>query len=290
MIRIHEDRTLFQESVKFTAAKSGFDTRLIEKDYFCSVLLEYLTADGSLVFKGGTCLTKVYTDFCRLSEDLDFMIPTAEGASRSERSRAADPFKKMMRSLEERLAAFQIVKQVAGANNSTQYVGAVSYASLFGREIETIKIEVALREPLLLSVNSLPAKCILMDPQSEDTVVPPITSKCLSKTEAFAEKFRAALTRREVVIRDFFDIEYAARHGVIQPDSPELLKLVAKKIAMPGNAPVDVSGPRMAELREQVEPDLKPVLRSADFQAFDLDRAIEIATEMAKRLESLAAA
>jgi predicted nucleotidyltransferase component of viral defense system len=44
------------------------------------VLLEYLAAvDEALVFKGGTCLAKVYADFYRLSEDLDFVIPMATG-------------------------------------------------------------------------------------------------------------------------------------------------------------------------------------------------------------------
>ena len=48
---------------------------LIEKDYYCSLILNYFfNGDTSLVFKGGTCLSKVYVDFYRLSEDLDLII------------------------------------------------------------------------------------------------------------------------------------------------------------------------------------------------------------------------
>lgn len=57
-VRLHlEDPALFREALRFTAAETGFSQRLVEKDYFCSVVLEYLAGgDGSLTFKGGTCL------------------------------------------------------------------------------------------------------------------------------------------------------------------------------------------------------------------------------------------
>jgi len=84
--RAHEDPVLFREAVSFTSAETRFLTRLIEKDYFCTILLEYLAANvGRLVFKGGTCLAKVHADFYRLSEDLDFVIPVSISTSRSER-------------------------------------------------------------------------------------------------------------------------------------------------------------------------------------------------------------
>jgi predicted nucleotidyltransferase component of viral defense system len=68
-ILIHEDPEFFRSAVTFTAATTGFQLRLIEKDYFCSMLLQYLAeANGSLIFKGGTCLAKVLVDFYRLSE------------------------------------------------------------------------------------------------------------------------------------------------------------------------------------------------------------------------------
>jgi len=42
-IRLHEeDPALLREAIRFTSAETGFVPRLIEKDYFCSVVLEYL--------------------------------------------------------------------------------------------------------------------------------------------------------------------------------------------------------------------------------------------------------
>ena len=58
---IHEDPDLFAEAINFTSATTGFAARLIEKDYFASVLLRHLCrGSADLVFKGGTCLSKVY--------------------------------------------------------------------------------------------------------------------------------------------------------------------------------------------------------------------------------------
>jgi hypothetical protein len=34
-IALHEDVALFREALRFTAAETGFISRLIEKDYFC---------------------------------------------------------------------------------------------------------------------------------------------------------------------------------------------------------------------------------------------------------------
>jgi len=65
---------LFREAIRFTSAETAFSTRLIEKDYFCTLMLSYFSTSAEMVFKGGTCLAKVHAGFYRLSEDLDFAI------------------------------------------------------------------------------------------------------------------------------------------------------------------------------------------------------------------------
>lgn len=71
-IRWHEDDPKFLErAIEFTAVRTDFLPALIEKDYFASVLLEYLgERHGELTFKGGTSFSKVHARFFRLSEDL----------------------------------------------------------------------------------------------------------------------------------------------------------------------------------------------------------------------------
>ena len=283
-IRFHEDLVLFQESVRFTAAETAFTARLIEKDYFCTVLLAYLAvaAGDDLVFKGGTCLAKVHADLYRLSEDFDFAISMPVKASRSERSKRAEGVKRAVAALPSRVPSFRVVEPLKGSNNSMQYAAVVGYASLLSREEETIKIEVGLREPLLTPAVEGPARTLLLDPVTGNPLVPPVSVRCMSKTEALAEKFRAALSRRDVAVRDFYDIDHAVRKGGLRPDAIDLVKQVKQKLAVPGNEPVDVSGERLAALRKQLEPQLRSVLREQDFAEFHLERAFKTVVRMAK--------
>ena len=284
VLRLREDPDYFRAAVTFTAQVTTFSPRLIEKDYLCTVLLEYLAAAGrELVFKGGTCLAKVHANFYRLSEDLDFVVPMPEDAPRSQRSKRAVALKAAIAALPERLPFFRVIEPLAGANNSTQYNAVVGYTPLAGREEDTIKIEVGLREPLVLPVLAGPAQTILLDPNSDKPLIPPLSVRCIAKTEAFAEKFRAALSRREVAARDFFDLDYAVRKLGLRVNDAELIGLVRQKLGVRGNEPVDVSAGRLARLRQQIIPQLQPVLRAKDFEEFEVERAFRLVTEMAAK-------
>jgi predicted nucleotidyltransferase component of viral defense system len=281
---LHEDPELFREAVRYTAAETGFAARLIEKDYFCSLVLAHLAqAAAELVFKGGTCLAKVHVGFHRMSEDLDFVLPTSVDSTRSERSRRSAPAKAAISALPRRDRAFRIAQPLTGANESLQYVATIAYDSGLARQEESIRIEIGLREPLLTPSVSGQARTLLLDPVSGRTRLDPISIAVLSLDEALAEKFRAALSRRDVAIRDFFDLDHAERAGSLR--ATELVPLVRRKLAVPGSQPVDVSSPRRAALERRLETDLKPVLRPEDFRAFDLERAWRLVVEMAVWLE-----
>lgn len=276
---------MFRDALTLTGEQTGFSERLIEKDYFCTLLLaEMARLGGPLVFKGGTCLTKVHADFYRLSEDMDFAIPMATDDPRSQRSRKVAPFKAALDDLPERLPFFRLVQPLTGANSSTQYVGTLAYTSLVSGGDETVKIEIGLREPLLCDVFNGQAKTALLNPVTRQPWLPPVSVLCMARTEAFAEKFRAALSRREAAARDFFDLDYAIRKLGLRVDDTELIRLVRQKLAVAGNEPVDVSDRRWADLRRRVTPQLQPVLRENDFAGFDVDRAFRIVSEMAVRV------
>jgi len=280
---LQADPDFFRAAVNFTAQRTSFAARLIEKDYFCSVLLEYLASISEmLVFKGGTCLAKVYAGFYRLSEDLDFVVSMPIDAKRTDRSKRAAALKQAFVRLPGLLPAFGLIQPLTGANNSTQYLAIVGYRSLISEQRDTIKIEIGLREPLLTAAYSGSANAILRNPVSDQPLIVPASLRCISKIEAFAEKFRAAMTRRDVAIRDFYDIDYASRRLGIHASDGELVRLVEQKLAVPGNYPVDVSQLRLKALRQQLETQLRPVLREKDYSEFDLERAIQIVVGMAE--------
>jgi predicted nucleotidyltransferase component of viral defense system len=285
-ISLHEDVPLFRESLAFTSAKTGFTGQVIEKDYFCTVLLADLARHGGadLIFKGGTCLAKVHAGFYRLSEDLDFAIPLHVNASRAERSRAVDAIKRAVADVSGRLPCLSCQTELKGANDSTQYSGVVTYRSVATGQQETVLVDVSVREPALIAPAILPARTVLLDPIGGRPAVPDLHVFSLTAMEAMAEKFRAALSRRDVAIRDFFDLDYAARHLPVDFASPSFVGMVRRKLAIPDNPPVDIGVERMTALRRQVEPKLKTVLREKEFRDFVLDRAIALVMEMAARV------
>jgi len=278
----HEDPEFFVAAVSFTAKETTFSPRLVEKDYFCTVLLGYLaTVGNTFVFKGGTCLAKIHADFYRLSEDLDFVVSMPVDSLRAERSKKASVLKDIVNALPDRLPGFRVIEPLTGSNNSTQYNAMIGYDSKIVGKEEMVKLEVGLREPLLLPPETGLAKTLLLDPTTEKPLSEPLVLNCMSKREAFAEKFRAALSRKEAAVRDFFDLDFAVRRLGLQPKDVGLIELVRKKMAVPGNEQVDVSEDRLAMLHRQLESQLRPVLRARDYVEFDLERAFRIVKDMA---------
>lgn len=72
IMRLHEDKNAFEELITATAEYMTIPQEQVEKDYYVSYLLEHLVREvPSLVFKGGTSLSKCYGVIKRFSEDID---------------------------------------------------------------------------------------------------------------------------------------------------------------------------------------------------------------------------
>jgi len=282
----HNDNELFLAALAYTSAETGFSTRLLEKDYFCSLILDDLFSLQlkDMAFKGGTCFSKVYSSFSRMSEDLDLAISTPLDASRTQRSARIAAVKSHLTGLPRRLSCIRFVDRLKGSNNSTQYNSRLAYPSLVTGQDETIKLEFSVREPILEPIERLQLQTQLLDPFKLRPVIAPFLVPVLSCREAYAEKFRAALTRREPAIRDFYDIDHGSRTGKLHAGEEQLINLVRFKLAVPGNEPIDISDSKLALLEKQILAQLKPVLRESDFGTFDLLRAYRIVTQLANSL------
>lgn len=134
---IHKDDDSFGKALGSTSTKTKFSGILIEKDYYCTLLLEYLSSKcPNLVFKGGTCLSKVYADFYRLSEDLDFSITPAGRGNRTSRSNQMKPFEQIFSDLPKVLDCFQIGQGLRGGANESKHYGAIiNYRSLLSEDL-----------------------------------------------------------------------------------------------------------------------------------------------------------
>ncbi len=284
--REHLDPVAFRAAVERTAHDFDFRPALVEKDYFCSILLEAVSPPGAgWIFKGGTCLSKIYTNFYRLSEDLDFCIPLQGMVNRSERRRLVDPAKRIVDALPDKVAGVEIDEPLGGRNESTQYVAVVRYRSLITGDWEKVKIEIALREPLFRPSVIKNVRTLVRNVFTGAELAPPFPVRVIDLTEALAEKTRAALTRREAAIRDFFDIHYALENLKLQLDDPDFLKLLRQKLAVPGNEPIQLTGERRGVLEKQCHTELSAVLRTKDIKKFNLDRVWTVLIALAEKLK-----
>jgi predicted nucleotidyltransferase component of viral defense system len=284
-----DEPAIFKEALRYSEAETGFTASLIEKDYYCSIVLKHFFTDdietsSGLIFKGGTCLGKVYADFYRLSEDLDFALPMPADTTRPLRRKIIGPVKKKYEELQATIPGLRISSDLAGHNESKQYIGYIQYTSVLYDKLNTVKIEISLREPLLQPSEVHPTRTIALNPFTRKYLLQPFDSRSISRMEAYAEKARAALSRREPAIRDFFDLYYARKKFVFDFTSSEYIDLVQQKIAVPGNGPIDVSIKRKEDLVQQVDTQLKSVLREKDYSFFDLNESFDIVTQIAGRL------
>lgn len=76
-MNLHEDKDVFIELVQKTCETLGIQDIFIEKDYWVTYVLKTLSewdTEKSVVFKGGTSLSKGYKIIDRFSEDVDLVL------------------------------------------------------------------------------------------------------------------------------------------------------------------------------------------------------------------------
>ncbi|MCJ7593763.1 MAG: nucleotidyl transferase AbiEii/AbiGii toxin family protein, partial [Desulfobacterales bacterium] len=277
------DPDIFREALSYSEAVTGLTASLIEKDYYCSLILQYFfDGDTPLVFKGGTCLSKVYANFYRLSEDLDLVIPVTVDIPRNKRRSAAEPIKGAFNDLPAVIPGIAVSRAFRAHNESRQYIGYLEYPSAVMDKQERVKIEIGIREPLLRPPVTAETSTIVVNPFNGQPLLPIFTVRAMEVKEAYAEKVRAALTRKEPAIRDLFDLFHAVREMRLDLDDHDFLLMVKKKLNVPGNTPVDISLEYKRELDRQLEGQLRPVLRPADFDSFKIDEAFELISRVAE--------
>jgi len=266
----------FIAGVQYTAARFEFLDVLVEKDFLCSLVLKYLynNLDIALVFKGGTLLSKVHTEFNRMSEDLDFAIPMPYNAARNQRSQSIKPVKEVLSQINTNLPIFTIKQPLMGHNNSCQYTMELNYRSNLTQGSDKILIDIGMRDELLMPAHKSNAKTLLIDPFSKANQVEPFIIMGLHPQEAYAEKTRAALCRRELAIRDYYDLDYASVNGLIDFENDAFLLLVKKKVQHEINFHNFNSPVTIKYLQSKIKSELEPTLKKEGIAAFNLDRIL----------------
>ena len=212
---LHDDKSNFIQILENTAAQTGFPLLLLEKDYYLTLLLSNLNSiSENLVFKGGTCLNKVYYSYYRLSEDLDFtMILPAAKTTRTDGRKIIKPIKKSLPAYADSYGMRVDDIDLAGRNESTQYVFNINYDSAVLNSPQSIKLEIGLRFNPVLPATKETVKHMFLHPFTQESLFEAGRVNCLSLKELVAEKMRATATRLSIAPRDFYDLGYIIQSG-----------------------------------------------------------------------------
>ncbi|MBW7954956.1 nucleotidyl transferase AbiEii/AbiGii toxin family protein [Candidatus Gracilibacteria bacterium] len=249
--------------------KKEFDIYKYEKDFLLTlILIKFGEKYPDLIFKGGTCLNKVYFPYFRLSEDLDFVLNTDLGA-RARKTLLKEYENNFIEDL--KILGINLKEERTKFDSYKLAMFTFEYNSILNNSPQTIKIDISLKNKLYLPTFSGEIKSNFKDTFLEENIFQPHFINCINLQEALAEKLRASLTRTTPAIRDFFDIWYVKQFGNFDFDDKEFKKLLEIKLSE-----IDYEytlEENFENLKKQVQTDLKPVLNN-DF-SFDFEEIYE---------------
>lgn len=199
-----EIKIISENKLRYLAGKNGFNLIYLEKDYFITLLLYFLSTIEGIYLKGGTALNKIFLDHMRLSEDLDFSC----------RGNISHIKKQVLNALENNKNIFP--RYVFDKDTSDFFKLKIFYKSFFSKT-----------NYLVLDVNKKAS--ILLKPQKQKIPhfyesIPRFEIATVHLDEIIAEKIRALITRNQP--RDYFDV-----YTILERGYKINLTLVRKKLA-----------------------------------------------------------
>ena len=244
-----------------------FDIFKLEKDFLLTlILIKFGEKYPDLVFKGGTCLNKIYFPYFRLSEDLDFVLDV--DLWKTARKTLLKQYEKNF--IDDLTLLWLVLKD--DRKKFDEYKLAMftfEYISTINNTPQTIKIDISLKQRLRLSPILGKIQSLFIDEVLEESIFGDHSINCIDLRESLAEKMRAALTRTEPAIRDFFDIWYVRQNSTFDFNNSDFRELVDMKLQE-----VDYSytlDANYEKLQKQIITDLNPVLTNQyDFDFPDI--------------------
>jgi len=207
---LHNDKENFIKVLETTSAQTGFPLLLLEKDYYLTIVLSGVNdLSDDLIFKGGTCLNKIYYSYYRLSEDLDFTMQLpSEKLSRTAKRKVIKPIKESILAYVNSYGMTINEVDNTGRNESSQYIFFIDYDSAVLGNKQSIKLEIGLRFNPILPASKQKVSHKFLHPFTKEPLFDGGQVNCLALKELVAEKLRATATRLTIAPRDFYDISF----------------------------------------------------------------------------------
>jgi predicted nucleotidyltransferase component of viral defense system len=220
------------------AAVASLQPWTVEKDFYLTRLIWALAQvrGDALLLKGGTCLSKVDLGYHRMSEDIDLIVPGEPSPYKGENARPLNEVAATLREIGEVVGVTLVNFDGSRWERSSHAIWEVRYRSVFLPNASgVILVEVAIR-PLLLAARRVALGQLLVGEVANEYR----EAYCwaLDFREVCAEKVRAAFTREEPQIRDFYDLGLLAKAGA-DLMSEDFRCVVDAKLAELGAAPLE---------------------------------------------------
>ncbi len=187
--------------LKSLAGKKNIPQGIIYKDYVITVILEQISKGpylNDLIFKGGTCLKKIYFEETRFSVDIDFTC-TRENVT----DELLEDLKEKLEDRTIRRITFGDIKEDQGWGDSVSFK--LRYYDLNDHP-NSVKIDLSFREQPVLKPEL--KEVLILDYGWIDN----FELYVFPLKEILAEKARAIVTRKAA--RDVFDLWFLLKRGV----------------------------------------------------------------------------
>ncbi len=202
-----EIKKLSPDEFSDIASKLPFNNILLAKDYYITLILYLIKDVDGIYFKGGTALQKIFLDYSRLSEDLDFTA-----------TKETKEIKKEIKTVLEKAKLFESIGSDKNVEGFTRLI--VHYKG-FSSEAGTVFIDLNKRARIL----SKPEKHNIKHFYKGS--IPLFSVKTIAKEEMVAEKMAATIGRNKP--RDHYDL-----YKIIEAKIPINLEMVEKKCKQSG--------------------------------------------------------
>lgn len=186
--------------IEEVAQIKGISEAFIEKDWFVTQAIKIISninyEDYTIVFTGGTALSKAHHLIQRFSEDVDFRVitPSLEQVSKSQQSKNLSTFKAAI--ISNLRTYFEINDEQITARNGNKFIAIeINYPTLFTRANALrphILLELTVSE-LLLPAISLPVSSIINQVAKQQAEIENIP--CINPIENAADKLSAITWR-----------------------------------------------------------------------------------------------
>jgi len=236
--KLKEFLLFIKEKTKITSLE------LIEKDFYLNVILSKLNLK-EYAFKGGTCLAKIYLDYFRFSEDLDFTFVNQRLLKNKSTNKIKKICKEKINELGKQLEAINSGfvfdksdrKYVEIGNNNKLITFKIWYNSIFTNTPSFIKIQINFLEKIKFDAKIKETLSLIKEnlTNEEKIYFQEFISfyknrKLLAYDikEIVSEKIRSLLTRKAIKSRDAIDLFFIYQKYKIKPE--DFIKEAKEKI------------------------------------------------------------